>query len=439
MKTHSEISLVQLTRHIFLLLAVFGGITCARSSLAQLPSVADSRLGVDQVRLESGQRLYGFVLEQSEANGIVVAVERVWLTATYPELAEQKIALEKNQRAGVSRSLLERIELWKQQRAGDDQLIRLLEFEAEKIERELLVSEDNASMDASQFFRIEIPTVEIRSVKLQDPGRRHVAGIAFQNNLADVTITPAGLLAQRLEEIGVDPAKEMVDLSARLPKTKLLTDRKWAAKQAFVEYQYREPLEYQGTGSTFFRVGEDVDAADALQQMLAGGGLAGSLGGLDEISQIGAELGLPEFKQLAQRTSKDWWESVTQKAEKEGYWGVLITRLNPKPVATGRSGQSAQVTGHFFAFDNVAKEWFEVQQFMAANDVANQSPEQLERLKQDPQVQQVVQAMKLLGLGVDAQLSLALGFGAATEQSLRDVRADFSKALGTQIESLSQF
>ncbi len=237
--------------------------------------------------------------------------------------------------------------------------------------------------------------------------------------------TPTSQLASRLDEIGVQPENEQVDLTDELPGLVRHSPRQWATRQALVEFALREPLEYQGTAQALVRTGQTVDAGALLGELL-GGGL---LGAGDPISQLGAELGLPEFTQ--KKPASDWWKPVTQAAERDGFRGVLITRLTQSLLSP-----VVQVDMVFYAKQSTG-EWFQVTSMHTESNANQQSAEQLAALRQDPQVQAALTLLDSLGLAANTQLDQALRHGAATQQGLANARAQWNLFLQRHTRSLS--
>jgi hypothetical protein len=169
----------------------------------------------------------------------------------------------------------------------------------------------------------------------------------------------------------------------------------------------RKQLEFQGSGSMLIRKTDKPDMTALLSQVL-GGGL-----GEDPISQLGAELGLPEFKKPKEQ-SDGWWKHATEEAERDGFCGVSIIRLNQNMLST-----TVTVEAYFFAFEKPGV-WFQVAKFAGQSNTTEQTEEQLKRLQDDPQVKSVMDTLKGLGLGGQETIDQALRHGAATQKALQD-------------------
>ena len=370
-------------------------------TLSQLPQVAENRLGVDSVKIDGGKRLYGFLLIHRADQSIVFSVGRRWLEATHPQLYTEFTGHERERFEKLLQQRIERIEAWIESRPDDRGLRSFLEHELVRFGE--MVPED---LGKKKFVTIELMPTRYREIFNQPLDRRKIAGLAFQNDLEAVTTTPVTQLRKQLVDLGVDVEAETVNLSKEVESTEE-SDRQWAARKAIVEHALRKPIEFQGTGSLLIRKTETPDMSALISQML-GGGL-----GEDPISQLGAELGLPEFKKPKEQ-SNGWWKRATQEAEGDGFCGVSITRLNQNMLSS-----NVTVEAYFFAMERPGS-WFQVAKFSGQSSTAEQTEEQLKRIQEDPQVKSVLDTLKGLGLGGHGTVEQALRHGAATQKALQD-------------------
>ena len=94
------------------------------------------------------------------------------------------------------------------------------------------------------------------------------------------------------------------------------------------------------------------------------------------------------------------------------------------------------VEAHFFA-RNLNGIWFEVKRFKATSNINEETPQTLQRLRQEPQIKEIFDQLEGLGLSAaNSQMELALRHGAATETSLNLVRNQFEEFLGTFTQQL---
>ncbi|RMF37821.1 MAG: hypothetical protein D6753_16860 [Planctomycetota bacterium] len=390
------------------------------SATAQLPKVAPERLGVDRLVLQSGQRLYGFALPSESDGRLRFAVERSWMQTTYPDRYRDLEREERRQAREAIELLRHRVQQWLQQRRGEE-LLRL-HIEALAADLDHPLGEDRPS----QFVVLEFDTDQVRQLKTAPPRARHIAGLAFQHELDGATITPTNLLEKRLIAMGVDPSREEVDLSDRVPQVRRESDRQWAARKALIEFEVWKPIEFQGSEGRFFRVDDSApDLARLLPDML-GGGMS------DSLMQLGAELGLPEFAAAARQRSDppDWWRELAQRAEQEQATGFLVSRLQQRLL----SGD-VTVDTHFFAREDSGS-WFPVVRFTATANARSQPAERIERIKEDPQVARLLQKLASLGIDLSQRIDAALRHGAATEQALSDAKSQFHRFASRHSRSL---
>jgi len=255
---------------------------------------------------------------------------------------------------------------------------------------------------------------QIQDLKQANRNNRFVAGIAYGHGIENVVTTPASILRKRLDEADEKWMEQQVDLADELPKSIAQSEKEWAARKALLEYHMREPLEYQGTGSTLIRLGEEVDMTALAGQLLASGGA-------DAITQVGIDLGLPEFQKFKKaRENKSWSKNITTEAEKDGFRGVFVVRLEQSMTSS-----SVKVHSHFFAMEEPGK-WFELRSNTSTSNVNQQAAGDVAQLKQDPQVKQAVELISKLLPGAADRVDMALQHGAATQQALAKAKSEFS-------------
>ena len=402
---------------------LFVGLISNGSLLAQLPKVSDARLGVDCLRLSDGKRLYGFQLDAGSGK-LRFAVERAWLRDTYPDYLLELEVAEESEQADAREILIERLEKWLSELNEDDLLRRFIETELGRVQQKRGAKSD------SQFVVVDFERSEVREIKQAKRGFRQIAGLAFGHDLENVTITPAKYLKRELEELEVDLKSETVDLLDRLPAVASDSEKQWSARQALIEFSFGKELEFQGTGAMMVRKG---DAKADLGQLLAQSMGANSA---SMIEQLGADLGLPEFAKFsrASQDSETWKAKVIEQAESDGFRGALVSRLDQNPLSN-----EVKVVTTFLA-KGQGGDWFEAFEYVARADARKQSNDATERIKQDPQIQQVLGMVQGLGLNVGNQLDRALRHGAATEQAMRDAQAEFNEFLskyGTRVDGAS--
>ncbi len=368
---------------------------------AQQTRVPQSRLGLDSVRTQAGERLLGFIIEQSPTGEIKLAVPRSWLHENYPELAKQQTAVELAERANVLETLRSRAAEWIAERQDDEFLVGTIKTWLDELKK-------NDSAQSSLFFVMRLAKAEYVRFQFAKPENRHIAGLAYSHGLENIPTTSVILLSRELQEQGVEIAKETVDLSNQLPSTVTDSLQQWRTRQALIEHQLRKGLEYQGTGENFFRVGDEPNLADIASQLI-------SASSANSISALGAELGLPEFR--APTPTQNWWRQVTAAAELDGFRGVLIKRLQSTP-------SKVTVDVHFFVQESPGN-WFPAVSIATSADPNNQPADRVERLRDDPQVQKALALAT--SIGVADRIEQALRHGAATQAAMEAATSKFDQ------------
>ena len=357
------------------------------------------RYCVDIALLQGGVELRGAVLSRDETT-LRMAVQRRWLAVKHPELAKQ-IDDEAAEKQTTSRDeLQERIEDWKTERAADVRLVAVLKRELAKLTKPV----DPAAVPDSQFVVVTTPADRVRKVLMAPPASRQVAMVAWSERLERVEDTVLTTLKPTVEKKNSDWRTAPVDLSDRLPTGQPQTADEWAARQAIFEYEYRERLDFQGTGNFVIRVGEGAAKPDlaALFAQTATDAIQGELGGL------GLDLGLAPTAKT--QTGSDWQSTAIEQAKSLKVKGFRVTRV-PKITGSG----PATVTTSFFArrSDGTYRVLWSNE---TTTDPATIPQAALDRLQQDPQVQEIQKIANALSLGNDA--TTAVRFGAAVKASL---------------------
>ncbi len=380
-------------------------------------AIPRSQRGLDSVRLSDGKLLLGFTLQAAPPGTIQFAVPKDWLENRYPGLFKEKaLALQQSYNENKEQ-LTKRIEQWLNQevvaKAKDGVIKRVLEDELKQI-----VSKD-FDIDSIEFIPLSLTRNDYKKLEIAKPDHRKIGGLAYQFDLDNVETRPAYALRRELESLNVDIETEKVDLSDQLPSLASDSQKQWNARQAIYEHNYVKPLEFQGTRQSHFRTDKETSTATLLAQLTSQ---------TDQISQIGRELGLPEFS--APQASAKWWEKACQEAESEGHRGVAF-----KIVESSMNQQVATVEIYFFFRDD-SGEWNQLAKFAAQANAADQKQEQIDELAQQPQVQEIIKMTAGLGIDMSDRLTLALRYGAACRQALSQATGEFQLFLGKYLNRL---
>lgn len=386
-------------------------------SVAQQSLPPDKFRGLDLVRLTDGNSLVGFALGQDDSGKVEFAALRSWLEEHRPDALRKQVEIERDAIKHVRTVLIDRAKKWRSERSDDRRLVNFLNEQIAELE-----ARPNKPAGGSLFTVYQLSAPEIRRLKIAPAKNRKIAGLAIQNGLRDVPYRSTVLLSRELEQRGIEIENQQVDLQGEVPRVALESIKQWRARQALLEYHYREPLDYQGTGTKFYKTG-DAPSPLALMQ---------DLGGANSFAQLGAELGLPEFKQFERKQESDWWHSTCERAEDAGFRGVAMTRLGNL-----RDTSSAKVSQHFFARLEPGK-WFEVFRAESIFKTADVTEDQLKRLRQDPQVEKIEQVAGSLGLPLGDRLDAALRKGVATELALSRASAEFQHFLARYLDRIDE-
>ena len=133
---------------------------------AQQPIVSDSRLGVDRVRLASGETLFGFVLSIEPDQTLVLAVERAWLAKTYPGLSQRFTSSEGEMINAARKQLLGRVQTWWDARGQEPGVLQgVLQSELDRLQKP-------AEPTVTLFLTIKLLPGQVRDKTLQPAERR---------------------------------------------------------------------------------------------------------------------------------------------------------------------------------------------------------------------------------------------------------------------------
>jgi hypothetical protein len=405
---------------------VLGMLSCVvtqSASLAAEPAPALYELAVDQVTLKRGPRLLGTVFERSKDGALTVAVSREWLKKAQPKYYDTCAVEAAAVRRAALEQLRDRLVEWSARRADDTKLAFFLQKQTERVHTELAKESDDApSPDGSTFLLLTLSPAQVERVFIQPPSRKQIAIVAWREGLADVETRSAKSLGKELQKMGIDPDRERVDLSERLP-VRRQSDTEWAARQALVEYQFRKAADFQGTGEIVFRTGEGAKAPPA------GELLRGVLKG--QIAAQLSELQPDSVVAKAKPDSETWLKSAVKTAEQEDVSGFRVTRTAPD-VTGGRATVESR-----FVVRTPAGRWETVWRDIETVEAARADKDRVERIAGDPQIKQVLELIRTAGLGDgEAQLQSALRYGAATMQAQEAADARFLEFRDRYLERL---
>ena len=264
----------------------------------------------DLISVAGDGEIRGAVVKRFPDGSLDVAVQRDWLDAHAPEVAEVLGAEERRQTKAVMEALAKRlaaaIATLPESRT---RTLGLLRREADRVDDWLAAAEEAGDRDAaarsadeegtdrpirpraarrgdSQFTLLRIAPKRVTKVRPSGQDAQRIARWAWSERLEDVEGRSAADLTKELKGRGIDPRSPPPGLGDRLPPLPQ-DDREWAARMALVEDALGDSVAFQGFGDAVVKAGEaEGGLAGILPQLgqLLGGGNGGLGGlGLDDI------------------------------------------------------------------------------------------------------------------------------------------------------------
>ena len=399
----------------------------AATSVGAAPVAVQER-AVDMVTLVGGEQILGmFAAAPSDGTGqpaiakeraITIYAERDWLKKRQPALYRKLTNNEGERRRQALLQYRERLNDWLTRRPEPKLLNDFLKRSLSDIESRLAAGETDEAAEPSQFVIAEVPAKQVRRVYAQPPAVRRLLALAWEARVDGVEELAASKLSERLIEQGVDVAHGEPDLSDRFDIVPV-NPRQWAAKLALIEFEILGKPRFQGTGGTLLE--DDGQGGRPPLADLVGGLLQDQLGdALGDLlnPQPGGDRSNGESKQRA-AVEKALATAVERKAT-----GVRITYLDQN-----LANRRVTVTDSFHALmPDGSWQVLWRQPVTVATDGGGD--EGADELAADPQVAEIMNTLK--GLGLDANQDLfksALRFGSATQKAMADTEREFDAFL----------
>ncbi len=365
-----------------------------------------AKTAVDVVSVKGLGKLSGFILSQSNEK-LVLAVRRQWLAKTHNDFYKKHLDAEKASSGSISARRRERLEAWKKEKQNLDIDGFLADFIDGALRAEPKDPPDPTTLD---FTIVELGTTQIRKVYAKTENQRQLAGIGWSLKMDSVESLSASALARRLKKRNIDIEHHNVNLADQLPVT-LEFDEQWAIRKSLVEFALLPRLEFQGSGSTYFRRGAEVNPLQLIGPMLQGESGFG-FGG--DVGAMGKELGLPEFKNFPSREEKTTSaiDRMIRTAEKENRSAFSATTLD--------QGRFVKVTTDLYLKGSDGK-WKVFRSFSTSEDPSDQPQEDIDALLDQPQIKRIADLSKQFGLGGGGTMDQAVRNGVATQKALDQV------------------
>ncbi len=356
--------------------------------------------GTDRVRLTDGTVLWGQVVDRRETDGLLMAVQRNWLEAREPALAQEAIDTAAEQTATAWRQLSDRLDalLASPLAQQNDPLRVFLQREQTRIQQLLAVD----SPPPFQFLWLRIPERSVRAVTPADPAWRRLVQWGWQEHLDDVETLPQNRLATALTKAGIDATQQPPSLVDRLPPLPQ-SDDQWQARLALLQHTYGAPVSFQGTGDVLVRLDEAAPEATLLPmitQLLQA-----------EISNLLEPAGQPGGHPATPAAPPEdrWVQSARAQAIDDGHFRA--TR-----VTTNLTQHTVVVESRFEVLTTTNR-WATLWRDRITGDAQNARPDAEARITADPRVKQALAGLRLLGLTDDHAITTAIRFGAATMEA----------------------
>lgn len=391
------------------LLAFFVLLPTVASAQQKPKSVDPKRLAVDVVSVHQVGRICGIIVDRNEQS-VSMVVRREWLKQTYPEFFASHLAAESQQIEAGRDQIKKRIADWRSDYEGDD-AVAIGDFLDENLR--FLELDKPVDVSGMAFTIVELDRKQTGRIYAQTEDKHRIAGIAWSEKVANVESTSLRVLERNLKKNKVDIAGYQLKLGNELPAV-FESDEKWEARKALIEFGILERVEFQGSGTAFFQRGKKPTAAQAMQGLVNGGG------GFSQIDRLGKELGLPEFKDRGNERGRDInLAPMIKAAEEANRRAFSVSILTQGPTV------NVKMQLYFKALDN---HWYPLAEYSNSERLSDQNSDEIDQVKQDPQVSKMLETLNQVGGGVDRSiLDKALRSGVATKKALEKSMDELDK------------
>ncbi|HUQ68524.1 MAG TPA: hypothetical protein VM165_03315 [Planctomycetaceae bacterium] len=372
-----------------------GGLASLAAAQPPAKSVPTSQLAVDVVSLKTGRSLRGAILSRQPDGATSIAVSRSWLEKANPALFTQYDAAARTAQREAWTQSRDRVKALLETPPEAPRYVFFLKEELVRLDKQLTAEEPKLS----PFLVIDLPGSAISKVTPASPDRQRLALLAWNEDWADVETRDAAALRIELVKHNIKLDGPAPDLSGRLP-ARPQDDREWAARLAVLEYTYRQPVDFQGTGDTLIRTGSDQkpDLSAVFQKLLKQ--QVDSV--LQDLLSDGAR------PKIAAKPDREWLAPAITAAKAANAKGFRVTHVQLDP-------QSSRVAVETRFVARLAEgDWQTVWLATELADGTVPRPDIEARIEQDPQVKSALASLKTLGVIDDAPIRQAVRTGAAT-------------------------
>ncbi len=388
----------------------------ASESLAQAKTskINAAKLGkqlcLDKITVRGHKPFFGIVLRGNDQQ-VLVAVEREHYRESAPK--EYAIAARDERQLAIQawQDILDRTKTATEDLQTPDLLKGFLDRERQRIDERLskASSPDLNELDF-RFMWLDLKKQDIANITLATPQAKQVAMWAWNEELPKVHQRTFDDLKADLEIEKIDVTQPAPDLSEHLPPRPQSNDE-WTKRWALIQYTFGKPVDYQGALGTFTKaqpnqVGAIFDLAGAISNIQSVS--------LDEILNPSAKRNSSGFK-----SDLDAFSSVTSSCEKNNEDYCRVTDL--KMTSSEQAGHVRVV----WLVKLKGRGWSMVWNHNEPLQESLVTAQQIETLKQDPNIKTVLQLFSLLGTASPANENLALRTGAAVQTAQQTAQGKF--------------
>jgi hypothetical protein len=376
---------------------------------------ADKRSVADQVLLRSGARLRGAIFERS-GTSVTLLVREQWLSESNATLHATFLPRSLTEHQSALDQIKRRLEA--------DEAIMSVGPVGDYLRQQLqsLNAERTAEPKRVRFVWLTFPLKEVARVTAAAADDHPLLAWGWLENLDRVEERTPEELKRDFQARRVDPVGWPLALIEQMPARPQSEDE-WAARRALIDFTLGRQLEFQGTGTLLLRTDEkmNADLGKRILPLLR-----------DQLQRQLQEL-LADKPQAAQPPAdEEWLQEAVRSAEAEKFSGFRATRLD-----LGGEQRPPTVTSEFLARFKDGS-WRRLWRRVEKIDMAAPNRELEARIMADPQVKQVLELTRSLGVSNDRAIQQAIRFGAATMKAQQDCDREFTAFRDAYLLSLAK-